>query len=184
MTFNTAPFAWDVDLATRDKTVGNATMCVSMIKLDYMKREDLVLNLKLDAYRFDQNFIVKYYVGPCFSLDKLKELKEGELVRFDPQLEVGGETYEDVTAIDYDDMLFITVIPNNFEYYLWKQEASLRQAELSIFLNRTERYNPPDDPNIIPPEASLMGIILAILIVVGMILYGLFILIKKAVAAI
>jgi hypothetical protein len=53
MAFNSTPFAWDVDLATRENTVGNATMCVSMIKLDYMKREDLLLNLKLDAYRFD-----------------------------------------------------------------------------------------------------------------------------------
>ena len=68
----------------------------------------------------------------AFPSKNWKELKEEELVRFDPQLEVGGETYEDVTAIDYEDMLFITVIPNNFEYYLWKQEASLRQAELSI----------------------------------------------------
>ena len=72
-------------------------MCVTVVSMDYMKRADLILNLELDAYRFDQNFIVKYHVGPCFSLANLKPLNDGELLRFDPQLTVGGDDgYEDV----------------------------------------------------------------------------------------
>ena len=96
-------------------------MCVTVVELDYMKRADLVLNLKLDAYRFDQNYIIKYHVGPCFSLANLKPLNDGELLRFDPQITVGGDDgYEDVQAINYEDTLFITVIPNNFEDFVWK----------------------------------------------------------------
>ena len=53
MKFNTEPFAWDLELRGLNPNVGNATMCVTVVELDYMKREDLVLNLKLDAYRID-----------------------------------------------------------------------------------------------------------------------------------
>ena len=124
-------------------------------------------------------------MGPCFSLANLKPLNDGELLRFDPQITVGGEDgYEDVQAINYEDKLYITVEPNNFEYYLWESEASLREAQLSIFLNRTERYDPPEDVSIITPEASMMGIIIALAIVAAAVLYDLYIVLKKIAEAV
>ena len=62
-TFSTESFEWD-DHHTK---LGNGTICVSRIEIDYLGRTDHVLEVYFDAFRFSESFYLYYHFGPCYS---------------------------------------------------------------------------------------------------------------------